>query len=168
MHNNDEIEKLTQDFWKALDASRTVMLSAVGVDAYPARPMTAQTDEDIKDGSIYFFASRGEGLGRDVLAGADKAHFAFQSKDHDILASAIGPIAAVNEPAMIDKLWSPMAATYYEGGRSDPDLLLLRFTPPEFEVWRSSTTGMLKAIAYKLAGKDAGQAHEEDRATISA
>ena len=67
MHNNDEIEKLTQDFWKALDASRTVMLSAVGVDAYPARPMTAQTDEDIKDGSIYFFASRGEGLGASII-----------------------------------------------------------------------------------------------------
>lgn len=162
-----DIQELKTEFWKALDASHIVMLAAITPNIPPARPMTAQTDEDITDGSIYFFASRGEGVGHDVLAGASVASFTFQSKDNHLLASAIGPIAAVNDPAMIDKLWSPMAATYYEQGRSDPNLLLLRFTPPEIEVWRSNATGMLKAVAYKLMGRDAGQAHQDDRATIS-
>ncbi len=164
----EDIAELTKDFWEALDDSRVVMLSAVGMGNAPARPMTAQTDEDIKDGSIYFFASRGEGIGREVLAGTQTACFTFQSKDNKLLASAIGPIAAVHDDAMVEKLWSPMAATYYDEGRSDPDLVLLRFTPPEFEVWRASTGGMLKAVAYKLMGRDAGQAHEDDRATIPA
>jgi general stress protein 26 len=167
MDREDNLE-LTEKFWKDLDASRTAMLGAVGPNACPARPMTAQTDEDIKDGSIYFFASRGEGLGKEVLAGANMAHFSFQSKGYDIFASAIGPIAAVQDQAMIDKLWTAMAATYYENGKEDPDLLLLRFTPPEFEIWHEKTSSLLKAVAYKLMGKDAGQAHQDDRATISA
>lgn len=165
----DRIDDLTHDFWAALDASRTVMLGAVGATRVSARPMTAQTDEDIKDGSIYFFASRGEGIGRDVLAGASEAHFAFQSKDHAILASALGPIAAVDDPAMVDKLWSFFAGLYYDDGKRDPDLVLLRFTPPEFDVWRSAPTGFLRTIAYKLAGRDPGAAQSHDnRATIPA
>lgn len=166
--DHDTIEDITEDFWKALDSSRTVMLAAMGTNAAPARPMTAQTDEDIKDGSIYFFASRGEGVGQEVLAGSTTASFAFQSKGNDMFASAVGPIAAVNDPAMVDKLWSALAGLYYEDGKRDPELVLLRFTPPQFEVWRSTTTGFLKSIAYKLAGKDAGLANQDDRATIPA
>jgi general stress protein 26 len=165
----DRIEDLTHEFWAALDKSRTVMLGAVGAGRVPARPMTAQTDQDIKDGSIYFFASRGEGIGQEVLSGADTAYFTFQSKDHDILASAVGPIAAVNDPAMVDKLWSFFAGLYYEDGKRDPNLVLLRYTPGEFEVWRSSTSGFLKTVAYKLMGRDPGQAiNRDDRATIPA
>jgi general stress protein 26 len=165
---SDHIEDLTHDFWKALDSSRTVMLGAVGEGHVAARPMTAQTDPDIKDGSIYFFASRGEGIGAEVLAGAKAATFAFQSKGYDLFASAIGPISAVNDQALVDKLWNVFAGLYYDDGKQDPDLVLLRFTPSEFDVWRSTTTGFLKAIAYKLAGKDAGQAEKDNRATIPA
>lgn len=165
----DHTEDLTHAFWAALDESRTVMLGAVGATRVPARPMTAQTDEDIKDGSIYFFASRQEGIGHEVLAGASEAQFTFQSKDHAILASALGPIAAVDDPAMTDKLWSFFAGLYYDDGKRDPDLVLLRFTPPAFEVWRSTTAGFLKTIAYKLAGRDPGVAQNQDnRATIPA
>ena len=164
----DKIEDLTHEFWTALDKSRTVMLGALGANRVAARPMTAQTDEDIKDGSIYFFASRGEGIGGEILDGASQAHFSFQSKGYDIFASAIGPIAAVDDPALVDKLWTAFASIYYDDGKRDPDLLLLRFTPGEFEVWRSTTTGFLKSIAYKLAGKDAGTAQNDDRATIPA
>lgn len=165
---SDTIKDLTEDFWEALHKSRTVMLGSVGEGRVSARPMTAQTDEDIKDGSVYFFASRDEGIGHEVLNGAQQAHFNFQSRDHGIFASAIGPIAAVNDPAMVDKLWSVFANLYYEGGKQDPNLVLLRFTPPSFDVWRSTTTGFLKAVAFKLVGKNADDAMKDDRATIPA
>ena len=165
----DTIKDLTKDFWEALDKSRTVMLGTLGEGRVSARPMTAQTDEDIKDGSIYFFASRGEGIGHEVLNGAHQAQFTFQSKDHGIFASAIGPIVAVHDPAMVEKLWSVFAHLYYNDGKQDPNLVLLRFNPPAFDVWRSTSTGFLKAIAFKLMGKDAGAAmNNEDRATIIA
>lgn len=163
-----DIKELTESFWSALDKSRTVMLGTLSSGAAPARPMTAQVDEDIKDGSIYFFASRSEGVGREVLAGAGTATFAFQSKNNDLLASAVGPISAVNDQAMIDKLWSAMASVFYEHGKDDPNLLLLRFQPGEIEVWQPSTIGYLKAVAYKLAGHDAGKALMSERATIPA
>lgn len=164
----DDLKDITHDFWTALDKSRTAMLGTLGAGAAPARPMTAQVDEDIKDGSVYFFASRGEGIGGEVLAGASIASFAFQSKDHDLFASAIGPIAAVDDPALIDKLWSVLAGLYYVDGKRDPDLVLLRFSPPSFEVWRSTTTGFLKSVAAKLVGHDPGTAARDDRATIPA
>lgn len=165
----DTIKDLTEEFWEALDKSRTVMLGTMGEGRVPARPMTAQTDEDIKDGSVYFFASRGEGIGQEVLNGANQAHFTFQSKDHGVFASAVGPIAAVHDPAMVEKLWTVFANLYYDDGKQDPDLVLLRFTPPSFDVWRSTTTSFLKAMAFKLVGKDAGSAmKDENRATIPA
>lgn len=163
-----DIENFTKEYWKALEASRTVMLGSLSSNPSPARPVTAHIDEDIKDGSIYFFASRVEGIGKKVLEGVTQASSAFQSKGNDLLASAIGPIDAAKDRAIIDKLWSPLVATYYEQGKSDPHLLPLRFTPPPFEVWRSTATELVKAVAYKLLGKDTDQANQQDRATILA
>jgi general stress protein 26 len=49
---------------------------------------------------------------------------------------------------MIDKLWSKPAEAWFPGGKTDPNLALLRFDIDEAELWESdiSLTGKLKML----------------------
>lgn len=170
-HHEDDAE-LKRDFWKALISDRTLMLGVQGHEDGATRPMTAQVDQpdgaDKGDGgTIYFFASKNEGVGAALGAGSDRAIASFQSKDHGIFASINGRLVAHNDRATIERLWSPFAAMYYKDGKDDPNLLLIRFDTESADLWRSDTSGFLKAAAYKLIGKDAGQANPEDRAEVA-
>lgn len=159
-------DALRSELWDALAKDRTVMLGSVDA-AVTARPMTAQVDGEGDGRTMYFFASRDEGIGREMLAGKDKAHLTFQSKDHGIMAAGECTLRVVEDAATIDRLWSVFASLYYDNGKRDPNLLLLRAEPGTFDVWRNSTGGFLKAVAYKLMGRDAGTANPEDRGTVA-
>lgn len=171
MVDDQDNRELVADFWKSLKASRTVMLGVVGAQDGATRPMTAQlreVDGADTDPEIFFFASRSEGVGSDVLATAGaRAIAAFSAEDHGIFASIHGPLNIVEDRATIDELWSPMAGIYYMDGRGDPDLLLLRLDAGDVSLWRSDTSGFLKSITYKVMGRDAGRANPEDRADVT-
>jgi general stress protein 26 len=61
------------------------------------------------------------------------AHFA--SKGHDLFASIHGELSIDNDRAMVDRLWNRFVAAWYEGGKDDPKLRLLRFEPEYAQVW---------------------------------
>lgn len=171
VNRNDELD-LNRDFWNALEESQTLMLGLVGDSSRMMRPMTAQVDRSSHDAEgsaaeIYFFASKGEGVGADLSLVGREAIAAFQSKGHEIFASIRGALAVVDDRAIIERLWSPFAELYYEEGKEDPNLLLLRLDGINAEVWRADSTGLFKSIAFKLLGKDPGRANPEDRGKIS-
>ncbi|KRA83648.1 pyridoxamine 5'-phosphate oxidase family protein [Altererythrobacter sp. Root672] len=168
---NDELD-LKRDFWNALEESQTLMLGLVADSAKMLRPMTAQIDrsghaEDDSLAEIYFFASREEGVGASLSHTESEAIAAFQSKGHDIFASIRGSLAVVDDRATIERLWSPFAELYYEEGKADPNLLLLRLDSATAEVWRADATGFFKSIVFKLLGRDPGCANPENRIAIS-
>lgn len=158
--------ELKQAFWKNIESDRTVMIGPRGRADATLRPMTAQVDDE-GGKTIYFFASREEGIGADVRNGQEAVVLAFASKGHDLFAGGHGKLREVSDAATIDRLWSPMAGLFYEDGRDDPKLMLLRLDDAELDIWRSTTTGFLKSIAWKLSGKDAGEANPEDRGVIA-
>lgn len=121
----DDIKQL---FWKELSASPYLMVALDGTHDH-AIPMTAQLDKD-NDGCFHFFHSRG---GR--LAAGGRAMAQFAAKGHDLFACVSGTLSPVTDPATIDHLWSNAVEAWYEGGRSDPDLLLLRFDLDDAEIW---------------------------------
>jgi general stress protein 26 len=138
--------------WKSLKSDRTVMLGLVGVEQGHSQPMTAQTlPGDEEHGPIWFFTSKDTDLARALGAGHTAiAHFA--SKGHDLFASLHGELAPHNDPAIIEKLWSPFVAAWFEGGKSDPKLLLLRLDAEHAQVWLNENS--LWAGVKLLLGRD--------------
>ena len=120
MSNEAEIEA---KFWKALKSDMTMMIGLNGVDDGHARPMTAQLDGE--ESPIWFFTSVDTDLVRQLGSG-NRAIATFASKGHDIFASIRGRLSLDNDPATIDRLWNPVVSQWYEGGKSDPKLALLR------------------------------------------
>jgi general stress protein 26 len=75
----------------------------------------------------------------------------FTAKDHDLFAAVHGTLLIENNPAMIDRLWSSSVAAWYEGGRNDPNIVLLRLDPDQAEIWESAS-GLLAGLKTMLGG----------------
>lgn len=144
--------ELAEKLWKALRSDMTVMLSLTGIDESHSRPMTAQfIDDETDSGPIWFFTARDTGLTH-ALAGDHRATLHFASKGHDLFASIHGELVADNDPIMIDKLWNRFVAAWFEGGKTDPKLQLLRFEPDEAQIWLNEHS--LFAGVKLLLGRD--------------
>lgn len=136
-------EELEAKLWAGLRSDMTVMLGMVDETA-PARPMTAQFESDEDRGPLWFFTSQDSTL---VDAGSGAATAMFVAKGHDLFARIEGKLTEDTDPAMIEKLWNPFVAAWYEG-KDDPDIALLRLDLDSAEIWEnaSSLVAGIKAL----------------------
>jgi general stress protein 26 len=153
-------QRLESKFWDSLEDSPFVMLGLKGSGF--TRPMTAQVDEDR---NIYFFASRSEELVKDMAHSAE-AIATYSSKGHDFFASMKGELVVDNDRETIDRLWSPKVSAWYEQGKDDPNLVLLRFDTSRADVWHAGSGSSLKAAWLKLTGRDPKEQRQDDRAQV--
>jgi general stress protein 26 len=136
MTNDTEIK---EKFWKALKSDRTMFLGlAEGEDGH-ARPMTAQLDDEglhgnLYSGPIWFFTSTDSQLYQDIGSGA-RAMAHFTSKGHDVWATVHGNLSQSHDRAVVERLWNRFVAAWYEGGKDDPKLALIRLDPESAEIW---------------------------------
>jgi general stress protein 26 len=70
----------------------------------------------------------------------------FASKGHDLFACISGTLRREDNRAVLDKLWNNSIAAWYEGGKDDPKLVLLRFDLEDAEIWTAEPNlkGMFK------------------------
>ncbi len=141
--------ELEAKFWKALKSDMTMMLGLDGVEDGHARPMTAQVEAD--RGPIWFFTARDNALVQN-LANGDRAIATFTSKGHDLFATIHGSVGLDNDRAVIDRLWNRYIAAWYQGGKDDPKLALLRLDPERAEIWLDASS--LVAGIKMLLGAD--------------
>ncbi len=125
--------ELESKFWKALKSDRTAMIGLSSGGDGQAQPMTAQIEGD-EGGPIWFFSAADVDLVKATGEGAD-AFMHFAAKGHDLFASVEGRLAIDNDRATIERLWNPFVAAWFEGGKDDPKLRLLRFEPGNAQVW---------------------------------
>jgi general stress protein 26 len=130
---NREAE-ISERFWKSLRSDRVVMLSLVDVEGGSSQPMTAIVDRDRPGSPVWFFTSSDTEFFRS-LGQRHRAAAHFAAKDHELFASLEGELVIEEDPRMVDRLWNPFVAAWYEGGKSDPRLRLLRFEPGHAQVW---------------------------------
>ncbi|MDB5569601.1 MAG: ral stress protein [Hyphomicrobiales bacterium] len=155
-------QELEQKLWKSLKSDRTVMLGLNAVEGGHARPMTAQIEGD--HGPIWFFASRDSELVQ-KLSGASAATATFASKGHDLFAAIHGALSLHNDRATIDRLWNPHVAAWYEGGKDDPLLALLRLDAERAEIWEDGSS--LLAGIKTLLGFDPKKDYGSNTADVS-
>lgn len=169
--DEDTGTRLEEQFWDKLESDRFVMLGLEGVDDDRTRPMTAQVDRGgSDDGSrtIYFFASKSEGAGESVLRNpSSRAVATFSSKGNDLFAHIHGTLSPSNDRGVIERLWNPIVASWYEHGKDDPDLILIRFNAEHADVWEASAFATLKAAATKMLfdgdpGKQLSKDHQAE------
>ena len=147
----ESTREFEEKLWKAIKDDRTVMLGLDGVEDGHARPMTAQQHDDTGT-TLWFFTATDNGLVQALGERSGRAMAAFVDKGHGLFASLTGSLREDTDPAMVDRLWNPFVAAWYEGGKTDPKLCLLRLDPEHAEVWLNGSS--LVAGVKMLFGAD--------------
>jgi general stress protein 26 len=142
--------ELETKFWKALKSDRTALLGLSRKADGHAQPMTAQVEGD-EGGPIWFFSASDVDLVQAIGGGAD-AFLHFADKRHELFASIEGRLSIENDRAAIERLWNPFVAAWFEEGKDDPKLRLLRFEPANAQVWLNENS--LFAGVKMLLGSD--------------
>jgi len=158
-----EVE-IKEKFWKALRSDMTVMLGLAGGAEDHTKPMTAQLDGDEDRGPIWFFTAKDTELVEALGAGGDRAVFHFADKGHDVFATVHGRLTAHNDRATIERLWNKFVAAWYEGGKDDPKLQLLRFDPDDAQIWLNENS--LFAGVKMLLGSDPKKDYADKTAEV--
>lgn len=129
-----DVQEIAAKFWKALKSDRTAMLGLTDGEAGHARPMTVLFEGD-RGGPCWVFTSSDNDLVEALAGGSGPANLQFASKGHDVFASLEGLLTVDTDRGVVERLWNPFVAAWYEGGKDDPKLRLLRFDPQHAQVW---------------------------------
>ena len=152
--------ELEDKMWKAIDSDRTLMLGLDGVEDGHSRPMTAQVEDG--RGPLWFFSAKDNALVQHLTSG-HRAIAAFASKDHELFASIKGNLALDTDRAVVDRLWNPFVAAWYEG-KDDPKLALLRLDAEHAEIWLNASS--LVAGVKMLLGVDPKKDYKDKVADV--
>lgn len=118
-----------------------------------SRPMTSQQLDD--SGNLWFFTSDVTDFVRHLSAHPE-VNVAFSDPDDSLYVSVAGHAELTRDRAKIDELWSPLVAAWFDGGKDDPHLSLIRVHVSSAEYWdtKSSKMTQLYALAKSaLTGK---------------
>jgi general stress protein 26 len=150
-------------FWKALKSDRTIMLGLEGARGGDTQPMTALIENE-EGGSLWIFAARTNSL-VEALGQSNRAVATFADKGHHLFASFRGTLSLDNDRSAIERLWNPFVAAWFEGGKDDPDLALLRLEPESARIWLNATP--VGAAIEWLLGRDPKQSYQEKVAEVT-
>lgn len=90
---------------------------------------------------------------------------AYSAKGHDLFATIHGTIEIDMDREMIEKLWNPFVAAWFEEGKDDPELALLRFEATRGEIWLNENS--LIAGVKMLLGADPKEEYQDKVAKIA-
>lgn len=139
-----DAHELEQKFWKALNSDRTVMLGTAEV---ASRPMTGIAEENRSP--MWFFTADNTDLAKALEGGQSQiASGSLTAKDHAVFAAFSGPVVIDNDRDVIDRLWNPFVAAWFEG-KDDPKLRLLRMDLSSAHVWLNENS-MLAGVKLLL------------------
>lgn len=130
--------KLQSALYDALDHERVGMLGLDSTSDH-MQPMTHFLDRE--DGALYFISARDTHLVRHLTVPRE-VHFTIVSKDKGVHACMSGLLEQTDDPDKLDELWSPAASMWFDGGKDDHKVVLLRLPLAEAAVWLSEANAL--------------------------
>lgn len=137
---------LKHEFWDRMEDVRTGMLGIKGQGRLVA--MSPRVDDD-RPGKIWFITAKGTDLAEGVVLGPREAQLVISDNDQGLYADIEGTLTHSADSEALDEAWNFVADSWFEGGKTDPDVRLLCFTPREAEV--SVTTNSSLSFFYEMA-----------------
>lgn len=122
-----------------------------------ARPMGVA--ELTADGNACFVTHVDSPKAAAIRANAEVT-LSFQSARQ--FASVSGTATVVQDPALVERLWSETWKVWFPQGKSDPAIAMIKFTAQEAEYWDSAGTEGLKFVFDSVKAYLTGQTPPSD------
>jgi len=125
----DNIKDLEHGLWHNMGDINAGMLHT---DAERILPMSHYTDRENR--CLWFITAEGTDAHQAAQAGRE-THYVVADGKTGLYARLSGRLEVSNDSDKLDSLWSPVAAAWFENGREDEDVRLLKFTLTKAEIW---------------------------------
>lgn len=154
----EEIDKVSQ----LIQGAKIAVVTSVNAEGQlVSRPLAMQDREF--DGTLWFFTADPSPKTEQVQFN-DQVNVALQVDKGWV--SIAGTATVSHDRAMIDELWTPQAEAWFENGKEDPAVALLRVKADTAEYWTMESNKVVSAIKYAKAIVSGGQPDVGDNATI--
>ncbi|MCF3973921.1 pyridoxamine 5'-phosphate oxidase family protein [Paracoccus sp. EGI L200073] len=131
-------------FWDRLDDISVAMLGLT--DDMRLVPMSHYSDRD--EAALWFITARGTELAEAVATGPVPALHVVGDGGMGLSARIEGRLSRISDKAKLDELWNAVTSSWFEEGRQDDDVHLMRLDPSSAKVW---ITGGSASFLYKIA-----------------
>jgi general stress protein 26 len=125
---------LTETFWNNMSKIHVVLLGAGGGTPVPMSPLARE-----EDNAIWFITSADHDTFKAAKAGEGADVYVCDSAGN-MYGTVKGRLSVSDDSEKLDELWSPMAAAWFENGREDDSVRLMKYTPTEAEIWATDGT----------------------------
>ena len=122
----------------------------------PTRPMTTQEVDD--EGNFWFFSPKDSHKNDEVSSDA-RVQLLFANTSQSEYLTVFGRADVLVDRGKIEELWSPMAKAWFEQGKDNPNLSLIRVRPEHAYYWEPKQNKMVtlfKMAAAAMTGKTMG------------
>lgn len=137
---------LKDEFWDRMEDVRAVMIATKTTGKMV--PMSPNVDDDAP-GKVWFITAKGTDLAKAAMAGHQDADMVVADAGTGLYAHVTGSLDVCQDDHALDEVWSFVADAWFEGGKQDPDVCLLAFTPIEAELWITPQSGV--KFLYEIA-----------------
>ena len=150
----DAIDKL-----KELIKSESICHFCTNLAKQPisSRPMSTQKVDD--EGNIWFMSSIKSGKNEEIEKNNSVQLFYSNPSNYEFL-SVFGKASIHTDREKIYELWSPFAKAWFEDGKDDVDISLIKVEPEESYYWDTKSNKMISMIKM-LAAMVTGSAPDD-------
>ena len=103
-------------------------------------PMSPNLDDDPNE--VWFITAQGTDLVNACTTGPQEGVMVVSDAKAGLYADIAGTLSLSTDRAKLDELWNAVASAWYEDGKDDPDVRLLKFVPSSAEVWLTDTSAL--------------------------
>ncbi|MEP6482464.1 MAG: pyridoxamine 5'-phosphate oxidase family protein [Rhodoglobus sp.] len=138
MTHDDDLKQLTD----IIKGTRFATVTTRGKDGgLYSRPL-AVLEHDF-DGTLWFF-TQDPSPKTDDVANDDHVNVTYANGASHV--SIAGTASVSRDQAKIDEFWNPWAESWFEGGRTDPTVALLKVDATSAEYWSVDKPAILRAL----------------------
>jgi len=150
LYNADAIAKIKE---LAQDIKICMFCTELSIRPIPTRPMGLQDVDD--EGNLWFISSATSNKNFEIKHDNDVQLIFAKNADAHFL-SIFGTATIYKDQAHIEEVWSPIAKAWFDEGKKDPDVTVIKVTPAEAYYWDTTDGKMislLKIAASAITGK---------------
>ena len=140
----DAVEKIREI---AKDANICMFVTDLSSLPLAGRPMATQEVDE--QGNIWFMSDRNSDKNRHIEDDEQVQLFYSHTNNYEYL-SIFGRAEIVNDRSKIEKLWTPMAKTWFKEGKDDPNISLIKVIPEDAYYWDTKNNKMVSLIKFAM------------------
>lgn len=142
LSNEEAVKKIKE---MAEDIGTCMFCTELSVRPFPTRPMALREVDD--QGNLWFISSKKSNKNFEI-GHDDEVQLIFAKNADAHFLSVFGKAIIYKDKELIEKLWTPIAKAWFEEGKDDPDVTIIKVEPKDAYYWDTKYGKMISMIKW--------------------